>query len=77
MAKIERVSIPFKRESLSKEEIAELIERDESEFQFPSNGKAYPKKHKRSSTGCLSKFQFPSNGKAYPKTLQKGRPGKH
>ena len=37
-------------------------------FQFPSNGKAYPKAKpevKRSKRDTM--FQFPSNGKAYPK----------
>ena len=40
---VEKVSIPFKRESLSKDgwKVA-VIER--IAFQFPSNGKAYPKK---------------------------------
>ena len=39
-------------------------------FQFPSNGKAYPK---FVCLGCgdayASSFQFPSNGKAYPKCI--------
>ena len=38
-------------------------------FQFPSNGKAYPK-HANKPNGKLKaiySFQFPSNGKAYPK----------
>ena len=42
------VSIPFKRESISKDRIS-CVERIESfEFQFPSNGKAYLKGNKRS-----------------------------
>ena len=36
-------------------------------FQFPSNGKAYPKPNSINSTGGDNLFQFPSNGKAYPK----------
>ena len=37
-------------------------------FQFPSNGKAYPKERKMTpSPKMMAKFQFPSNGKAYPK----------
>ena len=36
-------------------------------FQFPSNGKAYPKYHTQSKREWAIKFQFPSNGKAYPK----------
>ena len=39
-------------------------------FQFPSNGKAYPKQSTRTSVApSLSLFQFPSNGKAYPKCI--------
>ena len=43
---------------------------DGRRFQFPSNGKAYPKEsddpeHRRG----VWRFQFPSNGKAYPKYL--------
>ena len=39
------------------------------EFQFPSNGKAYPKEfiQLRKEPIESPKFQFPSNGKAYPK----------
>ncbi|MDE0084556.1 MAG: hypothetical protein OXU23_02520, partial [Candidatus Poribacteria bacterium] len=36
-------------------------------FQFPSNGKAYPKYKFDNPSYILYKFQFPSNGKAYPK----------
>ena len=39
----------------------------EYEFQFPSNGKAYPKVTVTTPDGLKKKFQFPSNGKAYPK----------
>ena len=40
-------------------------------FQFPSNGKAYPKNAvSESRTPNCYKFQFPSNGKAYPKLVQ-------
>ena len=39
-------------------------------FQFPSNGKAYPKRcGSFSRRPCPGEFQFPSNGKAYPKLL--------
>ena len=37
-------------------------------FQFPSNGKAYPKFLALTLALILVGFQFPSNGKAYPKT---------
>ena len=38
-----KVSIPFKRESISKDIMENDEIEDEGEFQFPSNGKAYPK----------------------------------
>ena len=64
------VSIPFKRESLSKVEV-ETIQTEEREvFQFPSNGKAYPKDLKGKDRNVIQEvFQFPSNGKAYPKLI--------
>ena len=37
------VSIPFKRESLSKDDSENAVFRQKLLFQFPSNGKAYPK----------------------------------
>ena len=63
------VSIPFQRESLSKVKWFLSWELCDKLFQFPSNGKAYPKKEQRfaSRADRLSGFQFPSNGKAYPK----------
>ena len=39
-------------------------------FQFPSNGKAYPKNPMGPTWQRKSRFQFPSNGKAYPKKCQ-------
>ena len=62
------VSIPFKRESLSKDSEVENAFKA-SEFQFPSNGKAYPKEKAevKELLETIEKFQFPSNGKAYPK----------
>ena len=38
-------------------------------FQFPSNGKAYPKIGVGAGMPPPNLFQFPSNGKAYPKLL--------
>ena len=90
-----QVSIPFKRESLSKATIlktcirqrvpksfnslqtgkpiqrqpTDRCGRQSCKFQFPSNGKAYPK-FVGDRAGPLPSwvpFQFPSNGKAYPK----------
>ena len=40
------VSIPYERESISKEYgNVDFIDESNVEFQFPTNGKAYPKKH--------------------------------
>ena len=63
------VSIPFKRESVSKDNTPDGPgEDDDHLFQFPSNGKAYPKKTDAIYLPIsVKKFQFPSNGKAYPK----------
>ena len=88
------VSIPFKRESVSKASIrirptqvgycfnslqtGKRIQRwmgfqffgmKIQMFQFPSNGKAYPKKPSAPALQLHILFQFPSNGKAYPKRL--------
>ena len=92
------VSIPFKREGVSK--VAQMLMKRMGlpAFQFPSNGKAYPKvvrhatpsilvhvsipfkregvskvKLSNTTTGnvfLICMFQFPSNGKAYPKRKQ-------
>ena len=64
-----KVSIPFKRESVSKGETSSQPNvRRKQLFQFPSNGKAYPKQYRKSGRIKGEKFQFPSNGKAYPKS---------
>ena len=87
------VSIPFKREIISKvsirskgvemkesfnslqtgnhiqRELSQICRRPTQKFQFPSNGKSYPKEfhnHIRL-TSVYREFQFPSNGKSYPK----------
>ena len=41
----------------------------EEEFEFPSNGKVYPKPDFATLTLFYGPFQFPSNGKVYPKNL--------
>ena len=66
-----RVSIPFKRESVSQgTRTRTRIRFCDREFQFPSNGKAYHKSIRKSSlTGRCYLFQFPSNGKAYHKII--------
>ena len=67
------VSIPFKRESVSKGDTEEEVNGISSySFQFPSNGKVYPKKfvpYEQRVEIDHSQFQFPSNGKVYPKLL--------
>ena len=67
IAATQSVSIPFKRESLSKG-VCEKHRTTQPAFQFPSNGKAYPKTYKIPVEKMSTiEFQFPSNGKAYPK----------
>ena len=62
------VSIPFKREGISKDDPLRIVASCHVVFQFPSNGKAYPKKGEIINHHQVEKvFQFPSNGKAYPK----------
>ena len=86
------VSIPFKRESVSKVlscwragahgqcfnslqtgkriqsgHLLEPVPLKKLKFQFPSNGKAYPKSILKVLSDEELVFQFPSNGKAYPK----------
>ena len=41
------VSIPYERESLSKADRAEVEAQRRAKFQFPTNGKAYPKKRRK------------------------------
>ena len=58
------VSIPFNRESLSKENATELPEEFVESFQFPSNGKAYPKTlHDKVGIGGLPSFHSLQPGK--------------
>ena len=90
---IHRVSIPFKRESVSKGsydgrcarirrfcfnslQTGKCIQRPsqknpkvviDGKFQFPSNGKVYPKALEADEKALSAGFQFPSNGKVYPK----------
>ena len=65
----DNVSIPFKRESVSKVLKLKTINWFISEFQFPSNGKVYPKCHSWFWIARFTTFQFPSNGKVYPKRV--------
>ena len=65
-----KVSIPFKRETISKGDGDEIDSTYEHiKFQFPSNGKPYPKTLSYNGEGGIEdmEFQFPSNGKPYPK----------
>ena len=51
----------------SRDEVREAAQ-EALKFQFPSNGKAYPKGQCWRRRSCRRRvFQFPSNGKAYPK----------
>ena len=55
----DRVSIPFKRESVSKD-LYQTVPTSKHEFQFPSNGKAYPKKvAKKRKRGCQKSVSIP------------------
>ena len=64
----EKVSIPFKREGISKDYADRGTLDLDIAFQFPSNGKAYPKLPVEGfGLDVSAVFQFPSNGKAYPK----------
>ena len=62
------VSIPFKRESTCAHNIPGqvILALSDSQFQFPSNGKAHVHKIKLflGSVETIA-FQFPSNGKAH------------
>ena len=61
------VSIPFKRESVFREERKRgAPESAWCQFQFPSNGKVYSERIETYNNETnVSTFQFPSNGKVY------------
>ena len=64
----DRVSIPFKRESISKVAILRTIDA----YENPSFNSLQTGKHIQSGLASIiveivKSFQFPSNGKAYPK----------
>ena len=63
------VSIPFKRETISKGNLGLVRVKFIDVFQFPSNGKPYPKMRQVIQWQLLPRFQFPSNGKPYPKEV--------
>ena len=66
-----QVSIPFKRESVSKDHTRSTRNAWQTQFPFPSNGKAYPKENLLKIDAKGDRFPFPSNGKAYPKIQKK------
>ena len=68
------VSIPVKRESISKGMTTSPVYLIVRTFQFPSNGKAYPKLTHPEQLRLAYPFQFPSNGKAYPKGERARKP---
>ena len=64
----QRVSIPFKRESVSKVgSTHDPISPAKKRFNSLQTGKRIQRSNQRESQKRLSPFQFPSNGKAYPK----------
>ena len=65
----EQVSIPYERESISKDVLPPELRLPICEFQFPTNGKAYPKFPSMANFNDDDRFQFPTNGKAYPKVV--------
>ena len=63
------VSIPFKRESISKEYKKERDARRKKSFNSLQTGNHIQRQMARTWKISTSKFQFPSNGKPYPKEL--------
>ena len=63
----EAVSIPFKRESVSKVKVLPITTLDGSCFNSLQTGKCIQSCFGICRSGKLIKFQFPSNGKVYPK----------
>ena len=63
------VSIPFKRESVSKGCRAGGMVPEEKSFNSLQTGKRIQRCEEHSRCDILFTFQFPSNGKAYPKTV--------
>ena len=71
----ESVSIPFKRESVSK-----VRSFDEgaikTKFQFPSNGKAYPKGNLGGKSGCREQVSIPFKRESVSKVIKINRKGR-
>ena len=66
-ATVERVSIPFKRETTSQAQLCLEPETRRSAFRFPSNGNAYRKRAAEIGDSQVEMFRFPSNGKPHRK----------
>ena len=69
--KITQVSIPFKRESGSKEQARGHRRWRIWSFNSLQTGKRIQSGSNGGNNGGTKTFQFPSNGKAYPKTIPK------
>ena len=64
------VSIPFARESVSKDQTTfSLTIEPHYTFPFPSNGKVSPKDNHHLSAQLRNPFRFPSRGKVSPKNI--------
>ena len=69
-----RVSIPFKREGVLRDQRSSNTESRESLFQFPSNGKVWLRATAEEASRLYpDRFQFPSNGKVCCEQRQKRR----
>ena len=63
------VSIPFKRESISKVELQLHGPLQDQSFNSLQTGKHIQRQQERNVNKTIMKFQFPSNGKPYPKAI--------
>ena len=64
-----KVSIPFKRESVSQVTCKNAKGEEYQSFNSLQTGKRIPRHCNDTWSKTLTEFQFPSNGKAYPKLI--------
>ena len=69
----EKVSIPFKRESVSKGSRSGCSRSNQGSFNSLQTGKCIQRSAMGKPTGSFFQFQFPSNGKVYPKMDRNAR----
>ena len=69
------VSIPFKRESISKDTPRASLRKPLSRVSIPFKRESISKGRQIYGAVKPCVFQFPSNGKVYPKSRSAGRPG--